>query len=176
MVAVRIAKIVLVAAAALHASLVAFGNITDYGTNFSFVQHVLSMDTIFPRATIGYRAITNPALHHLAYILIIAAEMLTAGLCWIGAWRLFALRCAGAPAFNRAKAFAVAGLLMGLLVWQVGFMTIAGEWFGMWMSKDWNGIPSAFRLVMIFLGILIFVALPDSEPDRQQNSEAPSGR
>ena len=47
MIAVRVAKIVLVAALALHASLVAFGNITDYGTNFSFVQHVLSMDTIF---------------------------------------------------------------------------------------------------------------------------------
>ena len=34
MIAVRVAKIVLVAALALHASLVAFGNITDYGTNF----------------------------------------------------------------------------------------------------------------------------------------------
>ena len=56
MVAVRIAKIVLVAAAALHASLVAFGNITDYGTNLSFVQHVLSMDTIFPHSRIGGRS------------------------------------------------------------------------------------------------------------------------
>jgi predicted small integral membrane protein len=45
-------------------------------------------------------------------------------------------------------------------------MTIAGEWFGMWMSQTWNGLPSAFRLVMIFLGILIFVALPDRELDR----------
>ncbi len=169
MVAVRIAKIVLVAAAALHASLVAFGNITDYGTNFSFVQHVLSMDTIFPHSRIGYRAITNPVVHHLAYALIIAAETLTAALCWVGAWRLFGRLRSGAAVFNHEKTFAIAGLLMGLLVWQVGFMTIAGEWFGMWMSKDWNGIPSAFRLVMIFLGILIFVTLPDSESDRQQN-------
>jgi predicted small integral membrane protein len=127
MIAVRVAKIVLVAALALHASLVAFGNITDYGTNFSFVQHVLSMDTIFPHSRIGYRAITNPALHHLAYALIIAAETLTAVLCWIGAWRLFAQLRSGVAAFNRAKAFAIAGLLMGLLVWQVGFMTICGR-------------------------------------------------
>jgi predicted small integral membrane protein len=163
MIAVRAAKIVLVAAAALHASLVAFGNITDYGTNLLFVQHVLSMDTIFPNSKISYRAITSPALHHLAYGLIIAGEALTAVLCWIGAWRLFGHLRSDAGAFNRAKAFAGAGLLMGLLVWQVGFMTIAGEWFGMWMSQTWNGIPSAFRLVAIFLGILIFVALPDSE-------------
>jgi predicted small integral membrane protein len=27
------------------------------------------MDTIFPNATIRYRAITNPALHHAAYAL-----------------------------------------------------------------------------------------------------------
>ena len=125
------------------------------------------MDTIFPHSKIGYRAITNPALHHLAYALIIATETLTAVLCWIGAWRLFAQLRSGVAAFNRAKAFAIAGLLMGLLVWQVGFMTIAGEWFGMWMSQTWNGLPSAFRLVMIFLGVLIFVTLPDGELDRQ---------
>jgi predicted small integral membrane protein len=166
MIAIRVAKVVLVAAAALHASLVAFGNITDYGTNFSFVQHVLSMDTIFPHSRIGYRTITNPVMHHLAYALIIAAEMLTAVLCWIGAGHLLTRLRTDAAAFNGAKTFAVAGLLMGLLVWQLGFMTIAGEWFGMWMSQTWNGLPSAFRLVMIFLGILIFVALPDRELDR----------
>ena len=29
--------------------LVTFDNITDYGTNYLFVQHVMSMDTTFPR-------------------------------------------------------------------------------------------------------------------------------
>src|SRR5690348_18462961 len=81
----RTAKIALVAAVAAFATLVAFGNVTDYATNFAFVTHVLSMDTIFPSSTITYRAITSPALHHAAYALIIAAEALTALLCWIGA-------------------------------------------------------------------------------------------
>src|SRR5215211_3016118 len=75
MIAIRAAKIVLVAAIALFASLVAFGNLTDYNTNFVFVQHVLSMDTVFPFSTITYRAITSPALHHAAYALIIGAEI-----------------------------------------------------------------------------------------------------
>jgi len=170
MLAIRSAKIVLVAAVALHATLVAFGNITDYGTNFAFVQHVLSMDTIFKNATIGYRAITSPVLHHAAYVLIIAAEATTAVLCWIGAWRLFGRLRADAGAFNRAKPFAVCGLALGLLIWQVGFITIAGEWFGMWMSSTWNGVPSAFRLVVILLAILIFLALPDGDLDRDQAS------
>jgi predicted small integral membrane protein len=163
MLIIRIAKAALVAAIALHASLVVFGNVTDYAINFSFVRNVMSMDTILPSSTIGYRAIKAPALHHAAYAVIIAAELLTAILCWIGAARLVgALRVSGV-AFNSAKPFAVAGLLMGLLLWQVGFITIGGEWFGMWMSQTWNGVPSAFRLVMIVLGTLIFVALPDSD-------------
>jgi len=69
MIALRAAKVALVAAVALFASLVTFGNLTDYNTNFAFVQHVLSMDTIFPFSTIRYRAITSPTLHHAAYAL-----------------------------------------------------------------------------------------------------------
>src|SRR5262245_22639432 len=120
------------------------------------------MDSIMPNSTVGYRAITVPALRHAAYAMIIAAELLMALLCWIGAVRLFRALRAGGPAFNGAKSFAVGGLLVGLLVWQVGFITVAGEWFGMWMSQTGNGVPSAFRLVMIVLRTLIFVALPDS--------------
>ena len=163
MLALRASKAAMVAAIALFASLVAFGNITDYGTNFAFVQHVLSMDTIFPDATIRYRAITDPALHHAAYALIIAAETLTAILCWIGAFMLLARMRADAVRFNRAKAWAVAGLTLGFLVWQVGFMSIGGEWFGMWMSEQWNGVPDAFRFLMTILGVLIFVALRDED-------------
>ena len=82
---IRLSKTATVAAIALFASLVAFGNITDYGTNWAFVQHVLSMDTVFPTTTIKYRAIDAPALQTAAYVLIIAAETMTAILCWIGA-------------------------------------------------------------------------------------------
>ena len=51
MIALRAAKATTVAAIALFASLVAFGNLTDYNTNFAFVEHVLLMDTIFPFST-----------------------------------------------------------------------------------------------------------------------------
>jgi predicted small integral membrane protein len=165
---IRAAKIVTVAAIALFASLVAFGNITDYNTNFVFVQHVLSMDTIFPFSTIKYRAITSPWLHHAAYALIIAAELATAVLCWIGALALLRRLRADAGAFNRAKTYAVLGLVLGFLIWQVGFMSIGGEWFGMWQSQQWNGVPSAFRFVVTIIAVLIFVAMPDQELDRRE--------
>jgi predicted small integral membrane protein len=159
----RVAKIVLVAAIAALAALVAFGNITDYGTNYAFVEHVMSMDTLFPSSTIGYRAIGNPTLHRAAYAIIIVAEVLTAALCCIGAaWLLLHLR-APARAFHRAKAIAIAGLTLGFLTWQFGFMTIGGEWFGMWMSPQWNGVPSAFRFTVVIMTVLIFVAIRDDE-------------
>ncbi|HET7019841.1 MAG TPA: DUF2165 domain-containing protein [Xanthobacteraceae bacterium] len=166
MIAIRAAKAATVAAIALFASLVTFGNLTDYGTNLAFIQHVLSMDTIFPWSTIGYRAITNPTLQHAAYTIIIAAEAAIALLCWIGAAALVRRLYADAGAFNRAKSPAVSGLTLGFLLWQVGFMSIGGEWFGMWQSQQWNGVPSAFRFAMIIIAVLIFVALPDQEFDR----------
>src|SRR5215208_1425739 len=116
MLALRLAKILVVAAIALFASLVAFGNLTDYDTNFSFVRHVLSMDTIFPSSTIKYRAITSVAMHHTAYAVIIAAEALTAFLCWIGASLLARQIRADARIFNGAKTVAVAGLTFGFLL------------------------------------------------------------
>ena len=163
MLVLRASKTMAVAVIALLVSLVAFGNLTDYDTNFAFVQHVLLMDTTFPSSTIRYRAITNPVLHHAAYALIIAAEVMTAALCWIGAFQLLQrLRDTG-QRFNHAKRTAIAGLTVGFLLWQVGFIAIGGEWFAMWMSQQWNGIPSAFRYLVMTLGILIFLSLPDHD-------------
>jgi predicted small integral membrane protein len=166
MIAVRVAKIAMVAAIAVFASLVAFGNLTDYNTNFVFVEHVLSMDTIYPFSTIKYRAITNPKLQHAAYAVIITAEVITAVLCWIGAISLVRNIRADADLFNARKTFAVLGLTLGFLLWQVGFMSVGGEWFGMWQSQQWNGIPSAFRFVMSISAVLILLAMPDYDLER----------
>src|SRR5262245_58550751 len=160
----RMAKIAMTAAIALWMSLVAFGNVTDYGANFAFVQHVMSMDSPFPDRAITYRAITSPALHHAAYDLI-TTEIIVAVLCWLGALALFRVVRAPARSFNRAKGLAIAGLALGFLLHQVGFVTIGGEWFGMWMIEHWNGVPSAFRFLMIIVAVLIFVALPDSDSE-----------
>ena len=159
---IRLAKIAMVAAIALFASIVTFGNLTDYHTNYLFVQHVLSMDTIFPFSDIRYRAITDPEMHRIAYAAIIAAEGTVAVLCWLGTLQLLSHVRGDAAAFNGAKMLAVVGLTFGFLLWQVGFMTIGGEWFGMWQSQQWNGVPSAFRFVMVIAAVLIFLALPDN--------------
>jgi predicted small integral membrane protein len=40
-------------------------------------------------------------------------------------------------------------------------MVIAGEYFAMWQSKEWNGQEAAFRITTVILTVLIFVSLPD---------------
>ena len=160
---IRAAKVAFIVGFALHASLVVFGNVTDYGTNLEFVQHVLAMDTIFRSSTIRYRAITDPSLQQAAYLLIIVTEAAIAVLCWLGAYRLLRVIRADLHTFNRAKTMSVAGLTLGILLWQVAFMTIAGEWFGMWMSHQWNGVPDAFHIVMILYATLILLIIPDNE-------------
>jgi predicted small integral membrane protein len=160
---IRYSKILLLAAIALFASLVAFGNMTDYGSNFAFVRHVLLMDTVFPDTTIRYRAIESTALHHAAYITIIALETATAVLCWAGAWRLWRVAGATGTEFNRAKNLGVAGLTLGFLTWQTGFMTIGGEWFGMWMSRQWNGVTSAYQFFSTIGLVLIYLVQRDAD-------------
>ena len=162
----RIAKIATAFSIAAFFTLVTFGNLTDYGTNFAFVQHVMAMDSIFATSSIKYRAIIDPALHHLAYALIIATQATISALCWAGAFRLLWHVRDEATRFNRAKNVIVVGLTLGFLLYQFGFVTIGGEWFGMWMSQQWNGVPSAFRFLITILAVLIFVSLPDAELTR----------
>ena len=81
-------KALMVAGLALYPLVVAFGNITAYEANFVFLQHVMSMDTTFPRNALMYRSVTSPALQRLAYALIIAFE----ALCGLAlAWGAIAL-------------------------------------------------------------------------------------
>ncbi|RYF81479.1 MAG: DUF2165 domain-containing protein [Comamonadaceae bacterium] len=159
----RLAKILMTGALALFALLVAFNNLTDYGSNFAFVQHVLSMDSTFAGNAAMYRAITTPALWHVAYALIIAGELLAGVLLLVGAIALWRARRASSAAFARAKQWAVAGAALGFLVWFFGFMVVGGEWFLMWQSAKWNGQNAAFRFYMAILGVLIFVNQPDPE-------------
>src|SRR4051812_44356509 len=159
----RLSKTALVAAIAFLTTLVAFGNITDYETNWAFVRHVLSMDTIFPDSATHYRHITNPAVQTAGYLLIIAAELGTAILCWIGALVLLSNLRGSASSFNAAKRWSIAGLTLGFLTWMVGFMAIGGEWFEMWQSTVWNGEESAFRFHMTVIAVLIYLVLNDGE-------------
>ena len=159
----RTIKIVLVGCVALFAGLVAFNNVVDYGSNFAFVQHVLTMDTTFEWNELKYRAIDEPVLHHGFYWLIILAEALVGILCALGAWNMWQKRKLDKKQFNAAKTLANFGLALGVLLWFTGFMTIGAEWFLMWQSQVWNGQASAFRFIVVLFLVLIFINQVEEE-------------
>src|SRR5690348_9062779 len=156
----RLAKAVIVAALAAFALMVAYNNVFDYDSNYQFVRHVLSMDTIFPDSVLRSRAIDRETMWRVAYASIIATEALIGFLLALGAVMLLGRLRASAKLFNDAKLSAVAGLTLGFALWFFGFMVIGGEYFAMWQSNMWNGVEGAFRFVTMILGVLIFVSLP----------------
>jgi predicted small integral membrane protein len=157
----RLAKIVMVASLAAFALLGAYSNVADYGTNFEFVRHVLSMDTIFPGSVLKSRAITTPIIWHIAYWIIIAGEGLTGFAFAAGTAEMAQSIRRDASQFQSSKRFVYIGGLLGFLIWFFAFMVLGGEWFESWQSKVWAGQESAFRIYMAVLGVLVFVAQRD---------------
>jgi predicted small integral membrane protein len=99
----RIAKFISMLAIGIMSLLILIGNITDYYTNYHFVEHVMRMDTTFADSTIHYRSVHNSVLFHAAYILIILMELVMSVCCLWGSWLLFK-NLRGDPAtFHDAK-------------------------------------------------------------------------
>jgi predicted small integral membrane protein len=159
----RIAKTALLFAIALFYGFVVFNNLTDYGSNYLFVHHVLMMDSTFPGNRGMWRAIDSSGFHHIFYDSIIVWEILTGLLCLWGCVRLLQALRGPAAAFNLAKRIAIVALTLSLLMWLVAFLTVGGEWFLMWQSKAWNGQDAAFRMFTVVGIVLVFLALPDTE-------------
>ncbi|GAA2247470.1 DUF2165 domain-containing protein [Streptomyces atrovirens] len=140
----------LTASVALYMALVAFGNITDFGTNQDFVRHVLAMDTTFKDDDLMWRAITNEGVQDAAYVAIIVWETAAALVLAYGTWLWTR------PDHARARRVSTYGLLMVMLLFGAGFMAIGGEWFAMWQSEDWNGLDAALR-VFVLSGVVLLV-------------------
>ena len=47
---------------------------------------------------------------------------------------------------------------MGFLLYGVGFLVVASEWFAMWQSQVWNAQPKAGMFTTVLLAALAFVA------------------
>jgi predicted small integral membrane protein len=162
MMALRVSKAVLVFAVALFYTILVLNNITDYGSNYEFVRHVLMMDSTFRGNHGMWRAVISPRVHTVFYIGIIAWESFTMVLCWWAGVRLLKSYRADRAQFDTALNVAVIALTTSLLMWLVAFLDVGGEWFLMWQSQIWNGQEEAFRMFTI-VGV-VFLVLVQREP------------
>jgi predicted small integral membrane protein len=160
---VRLIKIGFVATIALFFSVVAFDNFIDHETNLTFVQHVLSMDTTFHNPTLMRRAVTNINVQNFFYFLIIAWEMLTGVMCWIGALVMTKNIAESSTTFHESKSIAFIGLFFGVMLFMLGFIILGGEWFSMWQSPYWNGQNKAGLFISMIMFVLIFLNTRDGD-------------
>ena len=161
--AIRLSKIFCTAAVAFYMALVVFNNVADYWTNFAFVADVLDIEQVSPRSDIRWRAITSPLLHHTAYLSIILTETIITVLTSAGAFLMGWSLKSSAKQFQQAKSKAIAGLTLGFVLFEGGFVALGGEWFGMWQSASYDALQSAFRILVTMLGVLILVSLKNDE-------------
>ena len=159
----RSVKMLVLAGVALYYTLVVFNNLTDFGSNYEFIQHVLSMDSTIPGNHGMWRALSSPGIQLAFYWMIILWELVTMVLAWWGLVCLVRAFRGSATDFNARKRVAVAALTLSLLMWLVAFLDVGGEWFLMWQSHTWNGQEEAFRMFMIVGFVLLLLLQPDSE-------------
>jgi predicted small integral membrane protein len=154
-----VAAIVMTSVLALYMLLVLFGNITDFGTNREFVQHVLAMDTTFHDPHVTWRAITSSALQDAVYVCVIIWEALTTAVL-VYAVLVWGVAFRRGSSFERARRFTTVGLLMIVALFAGGFIAIGGEWFAMWQSTQWNGLQPALQNTILAAFALVLVQLP----------------
>ncbi|MEU1020333.1 DUF2165 domain-containing protein [Streptomyces sp. NPDC005898] len=168
-----LAVTLLIGTVALYMALVAFGNITDFGTNQQFVRHVLAMDTTFKDDDLMWRAVESTALQDAAYVAIIAWESVAA-LLLVAATVLWAGVLRRRTDHRRAQRVGAAGLLMVLLLFGAGFIGVGGEWFAMWQSEDWNGLDAATRVVTLAGLALLVTLLPSAAGAAPDGAKGPA--
>ena len=165
---IKLSKTLLLLSVAIYFTIVVFNNLIDYGTNFEFVKHVLSMDTTFKDNNLMWRSITSSTAHHIFYWIIILWELGVAILAWIGTVNCF--KIFNKKKFEKGEKQGIIGIVLGLLLWFLAFMTVGGEWFAMWQSEIWNGQDAAFRMFAI-MGIILLLFSKKNKKEEQKNDK-----
>ena len=161
--AIRLAKILCVAAVGFDVALVAFGNLTDYWTNFAFITEVLDMDEVPAASHIHWRALTSPI--RTSCQLHLDHRRGNRGRGTLSFRRCFdgSATAGQAAALSNRQNEGGRGADARVLLYEAGFVAVGGEWFGMWQARDLDAVPSAFRVLITMLGVLIFISLKDED-------------
>jgi predicted small integral membrane protein len=159
----RVVASLVVLMAAAYFLIVAFDNISNptnpTGSNWPFVEGVLSGDGTPPGNGFEWRFIDASWFQVMAYIGIIAGETLAAIGLIVGG--ILGLRRSGArDAWELGQRWTLLGALFGLLVFFLGFITVGGNWFVMYENAKWNGLEPAFQnTVTTLLAVLMVIGV-----------------
>jgi predicted small integral membrane protein len=112
-------------------------NVTDFsGTATNAVGPMIAMTNTYGNPLQTWRAITSPWAAPLALLLITAVETAAGIFGAISIVIMIANLRGSAAAFARGKVWMILSCLSAILVWGVGFMVVAGDWFLAWQAKQ----------------------------------------
>ena len=157
----RTSKIFLLLFYACYMLLAFLNNLANPEHNHEMVTQVLEMNNIFLENRNSWRAIRSTHIHNIFFYFIMIVEFCSFLLCLFGSINMFRNVKNSNSKFNDSKSFAILGLLLGAFLWFFAFIIIGGEWFMMWQSSDWNGVPVAFRNTAITLLLMIYITNKD---------------
>jgi predicted small integral membrane protein len=160
---IRISKIILVAIIGLQGLFYALNNIANWVAAKSFVAGVLPMEGHLAYPEAFGPAISSPALHTAALILIVAMELSIALLAGKGIMDMVGARKSDTHTFQRAKLFGLLACCMTMFVWFGLFKVIGEAYFQMWQTDLGGAAASgAFHYGAMGALIAIFVQQPDT--------------
>jgi predicted small integral membrane protein len=133
----RLALIVMALFPALWGLIGDLNNATDFkGTATNAVAPLIAMTNTYGNPLQTWRAITAPWAGEAGLALIMAAETAAGVFGAISVIIMIANLRGSAAAFARGKAWMILSCLFAILVWGVGFMVVAGDWFLAWQAKQ----------------------------------------
>lgn len=133
----RLACIVMALFPAMWGIFSLMNNLADFdGTAANAVAPLLSMQDTYHVPGMMWRAITQPHAPFIGLACITAMETLAGIFACVGILRMLKNLTGPYPWFVAGKTWAMLGACCAVLVWGVGFMVVAGDWFMAWQAKE----------------------------------------
>ncbi len=154
---IRRSKVAIVFMVGVLGVLIIYSNASDYNANYTYIAHILSMDTT--GSHLIYRAIKSEMMHHRVYWMIMTLETIFTSACLLGGYQLAKNLNSSAEQFHEAKKYAVLGFLVALFIYYFLLQVIGNEWFDMDQSEDWNAMAWAQSIVDFLVPALIFLVM-----------------
>lgn len=133
----RLACIVMALFPALWGIFSLMNNLADFdGTAANAVAPLLSMQDTYHIPGMMWRAITLPQASVMGLAIITTMETLAGLFACVGILRMLTSITGPSSRFVAGKSWAMLGACCAILVWGIGFMVVAGDWFMAWQAKE----------------------------------------
>ena len=159
----RLCKILISLAFAMFAGMSCYNNISDAPANIQYIKTVITMVDVYPGSPTS-RAILSSESSTLFLAVILSIEGLVSVLLIAGSLHMLQHVGDSEKVFQHSKSLVMIGFTLAVMLWFLGFVVIAGEWFLAWQSAKGGGaVKTAYTISTIALLALVFVSLRDGE-------------